>query len=175
MAKQWYVVHTYSGYEEKVKKALEDRIRLYKMEDYFDEIIIPKETVMEVVKGKRKLSEKKVFPGYLLIKMEMNEKTWQLVRGTPRVAGFIGGKNPKPIPEEEAQNILKQLEEGSYKPRPKVTFEPGDTVKIIDGPFANIVGVVEEVKPEKGKLKIQVSIFGRVTPVEVDFHQVTRN
>ncbi|MFH1625441.1 MAG: transcription termination/antitermination protein NusG [Pseudomonadota bacterium] len=175
MAKKWYVVHTYSGYENQVKAALEERIRSHKKEEFFAEILVPSEKVVELVKGQKKTSDRKIFPGYILINMDLNSETWHIVRNTPKVTGFIGGKsNPMAVSDEEVEELLNQISEGTVKPKPKVLYEKGDTVRVIDGPFTNFNGVVAEVKPEKGKLKVLVSIFGRATPVELEFLQVQK-
>jgi transcription termination/antitermination protein NusG len=178
MAKKWYVVHTYSGFENKVKKSLEERVRQQELQDRFGEILIPMEVVQEMVKGEKKTSKRKFFPGYILVNMEMNLSTWHLVKGTPKVTGFVGNaKTPDQVPavsDVEVQRLTTQISEGSLKPKPKVQFEEGDQVRVIDGPFSNFNGTVEEVKPEKGKLRVLVSIFGRATPVELDFMQVEK-
>jgi transcriptional antiterminator NusG len=175
MAKQWYIVHTYSGYENKVKASLEERLKAAGLEEYFDQILVPTEKVVELVKGQKKESSRKFYPGYVLIHMEMNEQTWHLVNDTPKVTGFLGGKtSPIPVPEEEAAAIIGQITSGTLQPRPKYQFEQGDEVRVIDGPFSNFNGIVEEVKPEKGKLRVLISIFGRATPVELEFVQVTK-
>jgi len=176
MGQQWYVVNTYSGYENRAKKNLEERIRTLGKADFFSEILVPTETVVELVKGKRKTSQRKIFPGYILVKMELNEETWHIVRDTPKITGFAGdGTKPVPISEKEVEGILSQMKEGITKAKPKVSFSVGDSVRVIDGPFANFIGTIEEVKPEKRKLKVLVSIFGRATPVELDFIQVEKN
>jgi len=176
MEKNWYVIHTYSGYENKVKTALEERIKQYGKEEYFAEIVVPTENVVEMIRGERKTTSRKFFPGYVLINMAMNNETWHIVKSTPKVTGFIGGGNePIPIPEKQATDILHQIKEGKLKPKPKVSFEKGDSVSITDGPFTNFNGFVEEVKPEKGRLKVLVSIFGRATPIELEFLQVKKN
>lgn len=175
MAKNWYVVHTYSGYEQKAKQALEERIKSSKMEDSFEDILIPSEPVTEVKKGSRKTSSRKFFPGYILVKMELDDKTWHLVKGTPKITGFVGGSiNPPMVPEEEVLRITKQIEEGTLKPKPKVEFEKGEAVKVTSGPFSTFTGTVDEVNMDKGKLKVLVSIFGRSTPIELDFAQVEK-
>jgi transcriptional antiterminator NusG len=174
MAKNWYAITTYSGYETQVKAALEERIKSEKMEDFFGQILIPREKEDESEKGKKKGSRKSFFPGYLFIEMELTEKTWHLVRHTPRVTNFVGGQNPTPVPEKQISSILNQMEEGGFKPKPKVVFEEGDCVRVIEGPFANFTGTVEEVKAERQKLKVLVSIFGRATPVELDYNQVEK-
>ena len=175
MAKQWYGVHTYSGYENKVKLNLEERIRALDSEELFGEILIPSETVVELKKGERKTSTRKFFPGYILIEMELNNETWHIVKDTPKVTGFVGGgQNPPPIPAEEVALITSRMEEGEDRPKPKIEFEVGETVRVVDGPFLNFTGIVEDVNPDKGKLKVMVSIFGRVTPVELEFIQVEK-
>jgi len=176
--RQWYVVHTYSGYEHKVKAALEERIRSLGKPQLFGEILVPSEKVVELVKGKKKTSSRKFFPGYILVNMRLNNETWHIVKSTPKVTGFLGGAtDPSAIPsisEAEVREITHQMEEGAVKPKPKVLFEQGEQVKVIDGPFQDFNGVVEEVKPEKGKLRVLISIFGRATPVELDFVQVEK-
>ena len=175
MALQWYVVHVYSGFENKVKVALEERITEFLSPEMFGEIVIPTEQVVELVKGKKKESSRKFYPGYILIRMELNDHTWHLVNDTAKVTGFLGGRNkPSPIRDEEANRILARMEEGKEKPMPKFYFEAGDEIRVTDGPFTNFNGTVEEVSPEKGKIKVLVSIFGRATPVELDFVQVTK-
>ncbi|OCC14999.1 Transcription antitermination protein NusG [Dissulfuribacter thermophilus] len=175
MAHKWYIVHTYSGFEQRVKAALQERIRQYGLQDKFSEIIVPTEKVIEVVGGQKRTASRKVFPGYILVKMELNNETWHLVQNTPRVTGFVGGKNtPVPLPDDEAEKIVKQMEERSQKPVPKYHFEKGDHVIVTEGPFANFHGVVDEVRPEKGKVRVMVSIFGRATPVELEFAHVQK-
>ena len=175
MPKKWYVVHTYSGYEKQAKSALEERIRSHNKEEYFSEILVPSEKVVELVKGQKKTSDRKIFPGYILVNMELNNETWHIVRNTPKITGFIGGKvNPVAIPDEEVNEIIDQISEGTLKPKPKVLYNKGDAVTVIDGPFVNFNGVIEEVKPEKGKIRVLVSIFGRSTPVELEFLQVKK-
>jgi transcriptional antiterminator NusG len=178
MAKKWYVVHTYSGFENKVKKSLEERVKQEGLQDQFGETLIPTEQVVEMVKGEKKTSKRKVFPGYILVNMEMTDATWHLVKGTPKVTGFVGSaKSPRDvpaIPDNEVLRLTAQLSEGAVKPKPKVQYEDGDQVRVIDGPFANFNGTVEEVKPDKGKVRVLVSIFGRATPVELDFMQVEK-
>lgn len=175
MAMRWYGVHTYSGYENKVKLNLEERIRALGAEEYFGKVLIPSETVVELKKGERRTSTRKFFPGYVLVQMELNNDTWHIVKETPKVTGFVGGGTaPTPIPDEEVSKITTRMEEGVERPKPKVEFEVGETVRVIDGPFLNFTGVVEDVKPDKGKLKVMVSIFGRTTPVELEFIQVEK-
>ena len=175
MSKNWYVVHTYSGYEGKVKSALEEKVKATGKQDLFGEILIPTEKVVDMVKGVKKTTSRKFFPGYILINMELNDETWHLVKNVPKVTGFVGGQQAPPtIPEEEVRKISKQMEEGAVRPKPKVLFEKGESIRVIDGPFTNFNGIVEEVKPDKGKLRVLVSIFGRATPVELDFGQVEK-
>src|SRR3972149_4627755 len=162
MAKKWYVVHTYSGYENKVKATLQERIKNAKMDDFLSEVLVPSEKVIGLVKGEKKTTSRKFFPGYILINMELNDETWHLVKNVPKVTGFVGGQQAPPtIPEEEVKKISRQMEEGAVRPKPKVLFEKGESIRIIDGPFTNFNGIVEEVKPDKGKLRVLVSIFGR--------------
>lgn len=176
MALLWYVVHTYSGYENRVKQALEERVRQEGLEEKIQDILIPSESVVELVKGERKTSSRKFYPGYVLVRMELDDQTWHVVKNTPKVTGFIGSRTePAVISDEEVDTIKRQMEEGKEKPKPKYSFEKGDSVRVVDGPFVNFNGTVEEVKPEKGKLRVLVSIFGRPTPVELDFIQVTKN
>ncbi|TLN09896.1 transcription termination/antitermination protein NusG [bacterium] len=175
MAKNWYVVHTYSGYENRAKLALEQRIKEFGKQDFFGEVLVPSEKVVEVVKGEKRTSSRKFFPGYILVNMELNDETWYVVKNTPKVTGFIGGTtNPTPVSEQEVRQILGQMEEGRVNPRPKFEFSSGEQIKVIDGPFSNFSGVVEDVHPEKGKLRVLVSIFGRSTPVELEFFQVEK-
>ncbi len=178
MAKKWYAVHTYSGFENKVKKSLEERVRQHALEELFGEVLIPMEVVQEMVKGEKKTFKRKFFPGYILVNMEMNDATWHLVKGTSKVTGFVGAaKSPTEVPavtEREVARLTAQISEGSLKPKPKVQFDEGDQVRVIDGPFSNFNGTVEEVKPDKGKVRVLVSIFGRATPVELDFMQVEK-
>jgi transcriptional antiterminator NusG len=175
MTMKWYGVHTYSGYENKVKLNLEERIKALEAEEFFGEILIPSETVIELKKGERKTSTRKFFPGYILVQMELNNETWHIVKNIPKVTGFVGGgTKPAPISDEEVAKITSRIAEGVEKPKPKVEFEVGETVRVVEGPFVNFTGVVEDVKPEKGKLKVMVSIFGRVSPVELEFIQVEK-
>jgi transcriptional antiterminator NusG len=172
---RWYVVHAYSGFEFKAKQALEDRVRTHNLTDLFGEIRVPQETVVELVRGQKKTSNRKFFPGYILVQMVMNQDTWHLVKETPKITGFIGdASDPSPLSEEEVARIVHQVEEGAASPRSRMTFEQGETVKVIDGPFTDFNGTIEEVKPEKGKVKVLISIFGRATPVELDFIQVEK-
>ncbi|RMF13076.1 MAG: transcription termination/antitermination protein NusG [Gammaproteobacteria bacterium] len=176
MAMAWYAVHTYSGYEHKAKAALEERVKSLGMEEFFGEILVPTESVVEMVKGVKRTTTRKFFPGYVLVQMELNNKTWHVVKNTPKITGFVGhAKNPVPIPDSEVARITDQMSEGAAKPKPKIDFEKGESVRVIDGPFSNFNGVVEEVKPDKGKIRVLVSIFGRSTPVELDYGQVEKN
>jgi transcriptional antiterminator NusG len=175
MSKKWYGVHTYSGFENKVRLNLLERIKNEGVEDYFEEILIPSETVIELKKGEKKTSSRKFFPGYILVKMELTDETWHIVKETSKVTGFVGGNTPFPIQDDEVNKIARRMEEGAEKPRPKVQFEVGETVRVVDGPFLNFSGVVEDVKPDKGKLRVTVTIFGRATPVELEFMQVEKS
>jgi transcription termination/antitermination protein NusG len=176
MDKKWYVVHTLSGFEHRAKAALEERIKLLGKSELFGEILVPTEKVVELVKGKKKTSSRKFFPGYILVQMALNEETWHIVKGTPKVTGFVGGStNPPSLSDKEVQEIAQQMEEGALKPKPRVLFSVGENVKVIDGPFVDFNGVVEEVRPDRGKLRVLISIFGRATPVELEFVQVERN
>jgi len=174
--KRWYVVHAYSGFEKSVKRALEERINRAGMADKFGAIMVPVEEVVELKGGQKSISERKFFPGYLLVEMEMNDETWHLVKNTNKVTGFVGGSGnrPAPIPQKEVDKIFTQMAEGAEKPRPKVLFEVGEMVRVKDGPFTDFNGNVEEVNYEKNKLKVTVTIFGRATPVELDFAQVEK-
>jgi transcriptional antiterminator NusG len=171
----WYVVHTYSGYENKAKLALEERIKAAKKSDFFGEIIVPEENVVELVKGQKKTTKRRFFPGYILVKMVLTDETWHIVKNTPKITGFVGDKlKPVPVPESDVQKMTNRIAEGQAKPRPKISFNEGESVRVIDGPFSNFNGVVEDVNPDKGKVKVLVSIFGRSTPVELDFIQVEK-
>jgi len=176
MAKRWYVVHAYSGFENSVKKALIDRVAMHDMGEFFGEILVPTEEVVEMREGQKRKSDRKFFPGYVLVEMEMNDDTWHLVKDVPRVMGFIGGTSdsPAPITEKEANHILQRVQDGADKPKPKVLFEPGEVVRVTDGPFNDFNGVVEEVNYEKSRLRVAVLIFGRSTPVELEFGQVEK-
>lgn len=176
MAFRWYVIHAYSGFEQYVMRTLKDRIKLHGMENYFGEILVPTEEVVEMRDGKKRKSDRKFFPGYVLVQMEMNDDTWHLVKESPKVLGFIGGTSDKPAPisDNEANSILQRVEEGVDKPRPKIVFEAGEVVRVTDGPFTDFNGVVEEVNYEKSRLRVSVLIFGRSTPVELEFGQVEK-
>lgn len=174
--KQWFVIHAYSGFELKAKQNLLERVRNAKMEDLFGEVLVPQETVVELVKGQKKTANRKFFPGYILVQMVLNRDTWHLVKETPKITGFVGdASEPQPITEEEVSRIYRQVEEGATgSPKSKANFEPGENVKVVDGPFAEFNGTIDEVKADKGKLRVLISIFGRATPVELDFVQVEK-
>ncbi len=175
MAKKWYVIHAYSGFEKKVKVAIEERVRLAGVGDLFEEILVPSEEVVELRQGKKVTSDRKFFPGYVLVKMELNDHTWHLVNEIPKVSGFLGGGGrPQALSDREVDKILQQVEMGMEKPKPKVTFSVGESVRVTDGPFVSFNGLVEEVDEDKTRLKVSVSIFGRATPVELDFVQVEK-
>jgi transcriptional antiterminator NusG len=176
VAKRWYVVHAYSGFESQVKRSLVERVRRSGLEEHFGEILVPTEEVVEMRGGQQRKSERKFFPGYVLVQMELTDETWHLVKGVPKVMGFIGGTGdrPAPISDREAEVILQRVQEGVDKPRPKVLFEPGEVVRVVDGPFNDFNGVVEEVDYDKSRLKVSVLIFGRSTPVDLEFSQVEK-
>ena len=176
MALRWYVVHAYSGFENQVKRYLQERVERFDMQDKFGEILVPMEEVVEMREGQKKRSERKFFPGYVLVQMDMDDDSWHLVKGVPKVLGFIGGTSdrPAPIPDHEANAILQRIQDGVDKPRPKVLFEPGEVVRVTDGPFNDFNGVVEEVNYEKSRMLVAVQIFGRSTPVELEFGQVEK-
>ena len=173
---KWYVVHAYSGYEKKVALAIQDRVQMHNLGDRFGEILVPTEEVVEMKSGQKRTSERMFFPGYVLVQMELDDDSWHLVKETPRVMGFIGGKadKPAPITDKEADLILQRVQDSEETPRPKTMFEPGEMVRVTDGPFNDFNGTVEEVNYEKSKLRVAVSIFGRSTPVELDFTQVEK-
>ena len=173
---RWYVVHTYSGYENRAKKSLEERVRTNHLETFFGEVLIPTENVVELGKGgQKRTTKRKFFPGYMLVQMELNDDTWHLIKGTPKVTGFVGGSTrPPPVPEVEVRRLTQQIDEGTLKPKPRVVFEDGENVRVVDGPFANFNGVVESVNHDRGKVRVLVSIFGRATPVELEFLQVEK-
>lgn len=176
MTKRWYVVHAYSGFEKSVQRALVDRVNRAGMQDAFGQILVPVEEVIEMKGGQKSITERKFFPGYVLVEMEMNDESWHLVKSTPKVTGFVGGTatKPSPISEKEVEKIMQQMQEGVEKPRPKVLFETGEVVRVKDGPFTDFHGAVEDVNYEKSKLRVAVTIFGRATPVELDFAQVEK-
>jgi transcriptional antiterminator NusG len=173
--KDWYVVQTYSGFEMRVKTSLEERIRQENMQEFFGEIVVPQETVEERVGGNIKTSKRKFFPGYILVNLELNEETWHMIKNTPKVAGFIGdSRTPPPLSPEEVTSLMGQIEGTAKRTRPKKNFEIGDSVKLVDGPFAEFNAIVDDVKPDKGKIRVLISIFGRSTPMELDFEQVEK-
>lgn len=173
---RWYVVHAYSGFEKSVQRALQEKINRGNLQDKFGRILVPVEEVVEIKGGHKSVTERKFFPGYVLVEMEMNDETWHLVKSTPKVTGFVGGtaNRPAPISQKEVDDILHQMQEGAEKPRPKVLFEVGEAVRVIDGPFTDFNGSVEEINYDKSKLRVSVLIFGRATPVELDFAQVEK-
>src|SRR5579863_3412446 len=173
---KWYVVHTYSGFEQKAKSALEERVRSLNMAHKIGEILVPIERVQELGKGgQRRISSRKFFPGYIFVQMILDEETWHVIKNTPKITGFVGhATEPPEVPEAEVMEMKGQMEEGALRPKPKVLFEIGEAIKVIDGPFQDFNGTVEEVKPEKGKVRVLISIFGRATPVELDFVQVEK-
>jgi len=177
MSARWYIVHAHSGFEKKVAQSIQESAAKKDLSQYFEDVFVPVETVVEVKIGKKVNAERKFFPGYVMVKMEMNDETWQVVKNTPKVTGFLGGSGnkPQPISEREAEEIFKQVQEGIDSPKHSVQFDVGDNVKVIDGPFDSFVGVVEEIDDDKNKLKVAVSIFGRSTPVELEYTQVEKN
>jgi len=175
MAQRWYVLHVYSGFENKVAEAINEKARKLKLADRVGEIMVPTEEVVEVKRGQKVQAERKFFPGYVLAKLDMSDEVWHMVKDTPKVTGFLGANNkPSPITQREAEALIKQIQEGVDSPRPSVTYDIGEEVKVIDGPFASFNGIVEEVDEEKAKLKVSVSIFGRATPVELEYSQVEK-
>ena len=176
MSKRWYVVHAYSGFEKSVQRALVERIARDGMQDFFGQILVPVEEVVEMRNGQKSISERKFFPGYVLVEMEMNDDTWHLIKSTPKVTGFVGGtaNKPTPISEKEVDKIMQQMKDGVDQPRPKVLFEVGEMVRVKEGPFTDFNGSVEDVNYEKSKIRVSVTIFGRATPVELDFGQVEK-
>jgi transcriptional antiterminator NusG len=175
VALKWYIIHTYSGFEQKVRSAILERAKARGLDQYIADVLVPTETVESMVKGERKLSSRKFYPGYVLVQMEMNDETWHLVKDTPKVTGFIGSKEePVAIPEEDAAKIIAQMQEGVLRPKPKIKFETGDKVQVTEGPFANFSGVVDEVRPDRGRVRVMISVFGRPTPVELEFTQLEK-
>ena len=176
MSKRWYVVHAYSGFEKSVMRAIQERINRQGMQEMFGRILVPVEEVVEMRGGQKAISERKFFPGYVLVEMEMNDDTWHLVKNTPKVTGFVGGTatKPTPISEKEVEKIMQQMQEGVEKPRPKVLFEVGEVVRVKEGPFTDFHGAVEDVNYEKNRIRVSVTIFGRATPVELEFGQVEK-
>lgn len=174
-AMRWFVVHTYSGFETKVKEAIESRAKIFGMADKFGQVLVPTEKVVEVRNKQKRESEQKFFPGYVLVEMELSDETWHLVRSTPKVTGFVGsGTRPVALEAEQVDDIMRQMEAGAEKPKPKSVFQRGDKVRVIDGPFVNFQGVVEDMNPERGRMKVVVPVFGRPTPVELEYYQVER-
>ena len=176
MSKRWYVVHAYSGFEKSVMRAIQERINRLGMQDKFGQILVPVEEVVEMKSGQKSITERKFFPGYVLVEMEMNDDTWHLVKDTPKVTGFVGGtgNRPTPISQKEVDKIMQQMQEGVEKPRPKTLFDVGETVRVKEGPFTDFNGSVEDVNYEKNRLRVSVTIFGRATPVELEFGQVEK-
>ena len=176
MSKRWYVVHAYSGFEKSVQRALLERVQRQGMQDLFGQVLVPVEEVVELKSGQKSISERKFFPGYVLVEMEMNDESWHLVKSTPKVTGFVGGtaNKPSPISEKDVEKIMQQMQDGVEKPRPKVLFEPGEVVRVKEGPFTDFHGSVEHVNYEKNRLRVSVTIFGRATPVELEFGQVEK-
>ena len=175
MQQKWYIIHTYSGFEQKVKEAIRERAKARGLENLISEVLVPTETVEEMVKGERKISHRKFYPGYVLVRMELTDESWHLVKDTPKVTGFVGSKDePVAIPEEDAQKIIAQMQEGVLRPKPKISFEQGDKVQVTDGPFANFTGLVDEVRPDRGRVRVMISVFGRPTPVELEFTQIEK-
>ena len=175
MSKHWYIVHTYSGHEQKAMQALLERAKTMGKEEMFDEVLIPEETVVEMVKGEKRTSKRKYFPGYILVRMELTDETWHIVRGTPKITGFVGGeKRPPPISEEEVAKMTQQIKEGATKPKPKISFDEGENVRVVTGPFANFSGYIDEIMPEKEKVRVMVHVFGRATPVVLDYTNVEK-
>jgi transcriptional antiterminator NusG len=174
VAKEWYVVHTYSGFENKVRLNIMEQFRTAGVEEQLGEIVVPTEQVVEVKGGKRRTSNRKFFPGYILIEMDCNEESWYLVKNTPKVTGFLGGTNPSALSDEEVQNVVKQMKGEAEKPAHKVDFEKGENIRVVDGPFVNFTGVINEVHPDRGKVKVMLGILGRPTPVELEMLQVEK-
>lgn len=175
MSMKWYIVHTYSGHEAKAKRSLLERAKTSGHEADIDEILIPEENVVEVVKGKKQTSKRKFFPGYVLVHMNLTDETWHIVKDTPKVTGFVGGgEHPTPIPDEDVARMTEQMKEGAAKPKPKIVFEEGEGVRVVNGPFANFSGFVDEVLPEKEKVRVMVQVFGRATPVMLDYVNVEK-
>ena len=176
MSKKWYIVHTYSGHEQKAMQALLERAKAMGKEDLFDEVLIPEETVVEIVKGEKRTSKRKYFPGYIIVRMELTDETWHIVRGTPKITGFVGGeKRPPPISDEEVAQMTQQIKEGATKPKPRISFDEGENVRVVSGPFANFSGYVDEVMEDKEKLRVMVHVFGRATPVVLDYSHVEKS
>jgi transcriptional antiterminator NusG len=175
VSQKWYIIHTYSGFEQKVKNAILERAKAQSLDHLVTEVLVPTEMVEEMVKGERRLSARKFYPGYVLVRMELTDDSWHLVKDTPKVTGFVGSKTePVAIPDEDAEKIINQMQEGIAKPKPKIQFEIGDKVQVTDGPFTNFTGVVDEVRADRGRVKVMISVFGRPTPVELEFTQLEK-
>jgi transcriptional antiterminator NusG len=175
VAQKWYIIHTYSGFEQKVKSAILERAKAQGLDPLISEVLVPTEMVEEMVKGERRLSARKFYPGYVMVRMEMTDESWHLVKDTPKVTGFVGSKDePVAIPEAEAEKIIAQIQEGVLRPKPKIKFEMGDKVQVTDGPFTNFTGVVDEVRADRGRVRVMISVFGRPTPVELEFTQLEK-
>lgn len=173
--KRWFVIHTYSGFENKVATAIEQRAKIFGLQDRISRVVVPVEDVVEVRKGQKRITPQKFFPGYVLVEMELTDQTWHLVRSTPKVTGFVGsGTSPVSLPHEEVEEILQQMEAGAERPKPKSVFQDGDKVRVIEGPFVNFTGTIDNVNPERGRLKVMVAIFGRLTPVDLEYYQVEK-
>jgi transcriptional antiterminator NusG len=173
--KQWFVVHTYSGFENKVAAAIEQRAKIFGLQEQITRVVVPVEEVVEVRKGQKRITSQKFYPGYVLVEMELTDETWHLVRSTPKVTGFVGsGARPVALATEEVEEILRQMEEGAEKPKPKAIFSKGDKVRVSEGPFVNFTGTIEDVNPERGRLKVMVGLLGRLTPVDLEYYQVER-
>ena len=175
MSKKWYIVHTYSGQESRAKQALLERASALGHDEQFDEVLVPEESVVEMVKGQKRTSKRKFFPGYIMVRMELNDETWHVVKGTPKITGFVGGATkPPPISDEEVARMTQRIKEGAVKPKPLISFDEGENVRVVTGPFANFAGFVDEVMPEKEKLRVMVQVFGRATPVVLDYTNVEK-
>jgi len=173
-AMKWYVVQTYSGHENKARLSLQEKIKQQGLDEHFGQILIPTESVLEMVKGQKRTTTRKFYPGYMFVQMDLSERSFHLVKNTPHISGFVGGQNPVPVKESEVAAINAQMSDGAHRPKPKISFEEGENVRVIEGPFSNFAGIVEEVKAEKQKVRVRVSIFGRATPIELDFAQVEK-
>jgi len=175
VSQKWYIIHTYSGFEQKVKNAILDRAKAQSLDHLVTEVLVPTEMVEEMVKGERRLSARKFYPGYVLVRMELTDDSWHLVKDTPKVTGFVGSKTePVAIPDEDAEKIINQMQEGIAKPKPKIQFDIGDKVQVTDGPFTNFTGTIDEVRADRGRVKVMISVFGRPTPVELEFTQLEK-
>ena len=174
MAMKWYVVHTYSGHENKAKLSLQDRVRQHNLQDKFGDVLIPTDTVVELVKGQKRSTTRKFFPGYIFVQMDLDQESFHLVKNTPKITGFLGGTNPQPVKETEIQNLHVAMTEGASRPKPRMSFEETETVRVIDGPFASFNGSVEQVDEDRARLRVTVSIFGRATPVDLEYGQVEK-